>query len=96
MEGSSETTRGVHQSRTNHDLTFRLAQSNDLNVILKVLEGIYDGEDYVPVRFHRWMKMQDLAVMLTYSGEKPVGLFAKNICRSRGACCTGVSRTRRS
>ncbi|XP_078373886.1 histidine N-acetyltransferase-like [Oculina patagonica] len=92
MEGISRTTRASHQSRMNHDLTFRLARSNDFDKILKVSEGLYNGHDYVPVRFHKWMKMQDLAVLLSYSGENPVGLL---VCSVVDEGRTFVSRAAR-
>ncbi|XP_078375098.1 histidine N-acetyltransferase-like [Oculina patagonica] len=92
MEGISRTTRASHQSRMNHDLTFRLARSNDFDEILKVSEGLYNGHDYVPVRFHKWMKMQDLAVLLSYSGENPVGLLVCSVVDERR---TFVSRAAR-
>ena len=91
-KSSSITTRRVHQSRMNRDITFRLARSNDFDEILKVSEGIYNGDDYVPAKFHTWMKMQDLAVMLSYSGEKPVGLL---VCSVVDEGRTFVSRAAR-
>ncbi|KAL9958120.1 hypothetical protein ACROYT_G035091 [Oculina patagonica] len=58
----------------NLELTFRLARPNDFDEILKLSEGIYDGHDYLPFRYHTWMKMKNVAVMLAYYGEKLVGL----------------------
>ena len=39
------------------ELIFRLAQTSDLDEILILSEGVYDGQDYLPVRFHNWMQM---------------------------------------
>ena len=56
------------------ELTFRLAQTRDFDEILKLSEGVYDGQDYLPIRFHNWMQMDNVAVMLAHSSEKLVGL----------------------
>ena len=63
----------------NLDLTFRLATPSDFDEILKLSEGIYDGLDYLPFRYHTWMKMENLAVMLAHYEEKLVGLVACSI-----------------
>ncbi|XP_078345151.1 histidine N-acetyltransferase-like [Oculina patagonica] len=63
----------------NLELTFRLATPSDFDEILKLSEGIYDGLDYLPFRYHKWMNMDNLAVMLAYCGEKLVGLIACSI-----------------
>ena len=57
-------------------LTFRLAQSGDFDAVVKLSEGIYDGHDYLPFRFHKWLQRDNLAVLLAYSGDKLVGLQA--------------------
>ena len=57
-------------------LTFRLAQSGDFNAVVRLSEGIYDGHDYLPFKFHKWLQRDDLAVLLAYSGDKLVGLTA--------------------
>lgn len=80
MEGRSIKTRGANQSPTTQDLTFRLARLNDFDEILKLSEGIYNGGDYLPVRFHTWVqKMEDSAIMLSYSGERLVGLLVCSV-----------------
>ena len=61
------------------DLTFRLATPSDYDEILKLSEGIYDGLDYLPFRYHTWMKMENVAVMLAYYGDKLAGLVACSI-----------------
>jgi len=57
-------------------LTFRLAQSGDFNAIVRLSEGIYNGHDYLPFTFHKWLQRDDLTVLLAYSGDKLVGLEA--------------------
>ena len=52
------------------ELTFRLAQTSDLDEILIPSEGVYDGQDNLPVRFHNWMQMDNVAVMLAPSHER--------------------------
>ena len=61
------------------DLTFRLAKSSDFDKILKLSEGIYNGGDYLPARFHTWIKMKDVYVMLAFSGEKLVSLVVCSV-----------------
>lgn len=80
MKGRAIMTRGVHHSRIlNHELTCRLARSNDFDDILTLSQGIYNGHDYVPVRFHTWMKMENSAVTLSYAGKKPAGLLVCSV-----------------
>ena len=63
----------------NRELRFRIARSSDFGEILKLSEGIYDGHDYLPLRYQAWMKMDKLDVMLAYIGEKFVGLVACSV-----------------
>ena len=40
-------------------------------------EGIYDGHDYLPLKFfYKWLQRDNFAVLLAYSGDKLVGLVA--------------------
>jgi len=55
-------------------LTFRLAQSRDFDAVVKLSEGIYDGHDYLPFTFHKWLQRDNLDVLLTHSDNKLVGL----------------------
>ena len=55
------------------ELTFRLAQSGDFEAVVKLSEGIYDGHDYLPLEFHKWLQRENLAVLLAYSDDKLVG-----------------------
>ena len=57
-------------------LTFRLAQPGDFDAVVKLSEGIYDGRDYLPFKFHKWLQRDNLDVLLAYSEEKLVGLTA--------------------
>ena len=57
-------------------LTFRLAQSGDFDAVVELSEGIYDGHDYLPFKFHKWLQRDNLKVLLAYSGDKLVGLQA--------------------
>lgn len=57
-------------------LTFRLAQPNDFDDIVKLSQGIYDGHDYLPLRFRQWLQKDNLHIILAYSAEKLVGLQA--------------------
>ncbi|XP_020629119.1 histidine N-acetyltransferase-like isoform X1 [Orbicella faveolata] len=57
-------------------LTFRLAQSGDFDAVVKLSDGIYDGQDYLPLTFHKWLQRDNLVVLLAYSGDKLVGLTA--------------------
>ena len=57
-------------------LTLRLAQPDDFDKILKISEGIYDGNDYLPLKFHQWLQRDNFPVLLGYSGDKLVGLQA--------------------
>ena len=57
-------------------LTFRLARPDDFHEIVKLSEGIYDGHDYLPPKFHEWLNRENLHIILAYSGEKLVGLQA--------------------
>ena len=57
-------------------LTFRLAQPGDFDAVVKLSEGIYDGHDYLPFIFHKWLQRDNLDVLLAYSGDKLVGLQA--------------------
>lgn len=63
----------------NQELTFRIARSSDFGEILKLSEGIYDGHDYLPLRYQAWMNMDKLDVMLAYIGEKLAGLVACSV-----------------
>ena len=66
----------ISEGAMSQELTFRLAQTSDFDEILKLSEGIYEGHDYLPLKFHTWMNMENLDVMLAFSGDKLVSLVA--------------------
>ena len=55
-------------------LKFRLAEASDIDEVVKLSGGIYNGYDYLPVVFHQWQKMENAAIMMALSGKKLVGL----------------------
>ena len=57
-------------------LTFRLAQTDDYQEIVKLSEGIYEGHDYLPLKFSNWLQRENLHIVLAYSGSQLVGLQA--------------------
>ena len=61
------------------NLSMRLARSNDYDQILKLSEGIHDGHDYLPPRYHTLMAMENVHVMLAFSGDKLASLVACSI-----------------
>ena len=71
----------------------RLARSNDYDQILKLSEGIYDGHDYLPRRYHTWMTMENMHVMLAFSSEKLVSLFSCSIIDEGKTIVTRAGRT---
>lgn len=77
----------------NPELTFRLARPNDFDEILKLSEGIFKGHDYLPSTYHTWMKMDKVAVMLAYSGDKPVGLVASSVVDDERTSIRRAGRT---
>ena len=73
-------------------LTFRLAQPGDFNEIVKLSEGIYDGHDYLPFTFHRWLQRDNLAVILAFSGDKLVGFLANFVVDDGRTCLHRAER----
>ena len=80
-------------SKMNVELTFRLARPSDFDEILKLSEGVYGGNDYLPLKYHTWMKMENLAVMLSYSGDKLAGLVACSIVDEGRTAIRRAART---
>ena len=74
-------------------LTILLARSTDYDQILKLSEGIYDGRDYLPRRYHTWMAMENMHVMLAFSGDKLVRLAACSIIDEGKTVVTHAGRT---
>ena len=75
------------------ELIFRLAQTSDLDEILILSEGVYDGQDYLPVRFHNWMQMDNVAVMLAHTSEKLVGLVQCSVVNDGRTAVRQAART---
>ena len=78
---------------TRLQLTFRLARPNDFDEVLKLSEGIYDGHDYLPFRYHAWMKMDNLNVMLAYYEKKLVGLAVCSVVDEGKTAIRRAART---
>lgn len=92
MEERYINTQGANNSTLKQDLTFRLARLSDFQEIMKMSKGIYNGHDYLPVRFHAWMKTENTAIMLSCCGEELVGLL---VCSVVDEGRTFVSRAAR-
>lgn len=75
------------------NLTIRLARSTDYDQILKLSKGIYDGHDYLPPRYHTWMAIENLHVMLAFSGNKLASLVACSIIDEGKTVVTRAGRT---
>ena len=75
------------------NLTIRLARSTDYGQILKLSEGIYDGHDYLPPRYHTWLSMENLHVILAFSGDKLASLVACSIIDEGKTVVTRAGRT---
>lgn len=58
------------------DVTFRLAQARDFDEVVKLSDGVYNGYDYLPFKFHKWLEMENVAIMLAHTQEQLVGLVA--------------------
>ena len=61
------------------ELSFRLTRLTYFDEIVSLSEGIYEGHDYLPVEFHKWMRMENMAIMLVLSGKKMIGSRAAYI-----------------
>lgn len=58
-------------------ITFRLAEPYDFDEIIELSEGIYGGHDYLPLKFHKWLQKDNMAVILAHSSDnKLIGLLA--------------------
>ena len=57
-------------------LTFRISQTDDFQEIVKLSEGIYEGQDYLPLKFSGWLQRENLHIVLAYSGSEVFGLQA--------------------
>ena len=65
-------------------ITFRLAEPDDLDEIVTLSEGIYQGHDSPPLMFHKWLRTKNMAVILAQSSDnKLIGLIAYFIIDDR-------------
>lgn len=74
------------------EMKFRLARLSDFDEVVNLSRGIYDGHDYLPLEFHRWMKTENFAVMVAVVGEKLVGLRAGFIVDDGKTCIRRAGR----
>ena len=75
------------------NLTIRLARSTDYDQVVKLSKGIYDGHDYLPPRYHTWITIENLHVMLACSGNKLASLVACSIIDEGKTVVTRAGRT---
>lgn len=75
------------------ELSFRLAERSDFDEILKLSEGLHEGHDYLPLKYHTWMNMENLYVMLAFSGEKLANLVVCSVADEGKTCITRAART---
>ena len=68
--------RKVSTGRIHSDLQYRLAESIDFDEVVKLSEGLYNGYDFLPVVYHKWLKKKNVAMMLLYAGKNLIGLQA--------------------
>ena len=74
------------------ELSFRLARLSDFDEVINLSKDIYDGHDYLPHEFHKWMKNENFAVMVAVAGEKLVGLRAAYIVDEGKTCIRRAGR----
>ena len=64
-------------------ITIRLAKEEDFDEVIQVSEGIYDGLDYLPGKFHQWLQSPDQLVFVAELQGKVVGLRVATIMPDR-------------
>ena len=65
-------------------ITFHLAEPDDLDEIVTLSEGIYQRHDSLPLMFHKWLRTNNMAVILAQSSDnKLIGLIAYFIVDDR-------------
>lgn len=74
------------------NLSFRLATLQDFDEVQEISKGIYEGHDYLPLKYHHWLKQENVIVMVAIKDGKIIGLEAKVIVDNGK---TAVSRARR-
>ena len=73
-------------------LSFRLATPQDFDEVQKMSKGIYEGHDYLPLKYHHWLKQDNIVVMVAVIDGKIIGLEAQFVVDDG---MTAVSRARR-
>ena len=68
--------RKVSTGRIHSDFQCRLAESTDFDAVVKLSEGLYNRYDFLPVIYHKWLKKENVAMMLLYAGKSLIGLQA--------------------
>lgn len=56
------------------EFSFCLVRFSDFDEIVSLFKGIYEGYDYLFIEFYKWMKMENMVIMLVFFGDKIVGL----------------------
>ncbi|XP_078343916.1 histidine N-acetyltransferase-like [Oculina patagonica] len=74
------------------ELKFRLARPSDFDQVVNLSKGIYNGHDYLPLEFHKWLKTDNFAVMVAVVGDKLVGLRAGYIVDDGKTCIRRAGR----
>ncbi|XP_062904827.1 histidine N-acetyltransferase [Mobula hypostoma] len=74
-----------------HELEFCLAQVDDFEQVMSISVNIYNGLDYLPDRYHRWLKDPLRRVILAKKEGKVVALLSARIVdNSRTAIMEGL------
>ena len=73
-------------------LSFRLATPQDFDEVKTLSRGIYEGHDYLPGKYHHWLKQHNITIMLAVIADKIIGLEAQVVVDDGK---TAVSRARR-
>ena len=66
-------------TKLHEELTCRLATSSDFDNVVKLSRGIFNGYDCIPVVFHEWLKKENIAIMLLFTGRSLIDLCASCI-----------------
>ncbi|XP_072115570.1 histidine N-acetyltransferase [Mobula birostris] len=62
-----------------HELEFCLAQVDDFEQVMSISTDIYNGLDYLPDRYHGWLKDPSRRVILAKKEGKVVALLSVNV-----------------
>ncbi|XP_074839141.1 putative N-acetyltransferase 16 [Carettochelys insculpta] len=61
---------------TEGQLQFVLATEEDFEEVLAISEGVYEGEDYLPSRYHTWLREPHRTVVLAKKKGAVIGLLS--------------------